>query len=224
LAAVGDIAGGAVKTPLTVFEHEAGIVRELIRVLAGKSEVGPGTGDRRFVDTTWQQNSVFQRYLQGYIALTKGVNTFIGDLGLSSKKADRAKFVVALLTEAVAPTNMLLMNPAVMKKTIETRGKNLVAGFKNFAEDLLTNNGMPAQVDKKAFAVGRNLAMSTGAVVFKNEVLELIQYQPSTDEVYARPLILVPPQINKFYVYDLAPGKSMVEYLVNAGFQTFVVS
>src|SRR5207244_13104897 len=96
--------------------------------------------------------------------------------------------------------------------------------LKNKLADLCTNKGMPAQVDKKAFEVGRNLALSPGAVVFRNEVLELIQYQPATSEVFARPHVIVPPQVNKFYVFDLSPGKSIVEHLLHSGYQTFPVS
>jgi polyhydroxyalkanoate synthase len=224
VAAAGDIAGGALKAPLTVLEHEAGVVRNLAQVLAGKSEIVPSQGDRRFGDETWQLNPFYKRYLQGYLATTNAVNGFIDDLGLQGRKAERAKVLTSLVTEALAPSNGLLTNPAAVKKTVATGGRNLLDGLKNFAADLQHNEGMPAQVDMTAFEVGRNLALSPGAVVFRNEVLELLQYQPTTAKVHVRPLMLVPPQINKFYALDLAPGKSMVEYLVASGFQVFVVS
>jgi polyhydroxyalkanoate synthase len=152
------------------------------------------------------------------------VGGFIDDLGLEGKRAQRAKVLTGLMTEALSPSNGLLTNPEALKKTVATGGRNLVDGLKNFAADMRHNNGMPAQVDKSAFEVGGNLAVSPGAVVFRNEVLELIQYRPSTAKVHARPLMLVPPQINKFYAFDLAPGKSMVEFLVASGFQVFAVS
>ena len=132
--------------------------------------------------------------------------------------------MVSLWTDALSPTNTLLGNPAALKKIIESGGTNLFNGLKNMLADLSTNKGMPAQVDKKAFEVGRNLALSPGAVVFRNEVLELIQYQPATSEVFARPHVIVPPQVNKFYVFDLSPGKSIVEHLLKSGYQTFAVS
>jgi poly(3-hydroxyalkanoate) synthetase len=132
--------------------------------------------------------------------------------------------VVSLLTDALAPTNTLLGNPAALKRVIDSGGASLLEGFKNLLADLTANRGMPAQVDTTAFQLGKNLALSPGAVVFRNDVLELIQYAPATGEVYARPQMIVPPQINKYYVFDLSPGRSIVEYLVQNGFQVFVVS
>jgi polyhydroxyalkanoate synthase len=114
----------------------------------------------------------------------------------------RARFALSLLTEAVAPTNFLLGNPAALKKMMETGGASLIRGLQNLLQDIATNGGMPAQVDKSAFQVGKNLAATPGAVVFRNDVCELIQYAPATDQVYARPLLFVAPQINKFYILD----------------------
>jgi polyhydroxyalkanoate synthase len=224
LAAAGDIAGGVLRAPLTLVQHEVAAVRQLAQVLIGKSEIAPAPGDRRFSDETWQSNPFYKRYLQGYLTMTNAVNGLIDDLGLEGRRTERAKVLGSLVTEALAPSNGLLTNPAAVKKTVATGGRNLLDGLKNLVADMRDNDGMPAQVDKRAFAVGRNLALSKGAVVFRNEMLELIQYQPTTAKVYARPLLLVPPQINKFYALDLAPGKSMVEFLVGSGFQVFIVS
>ena len=131
---------------------------------------------------------------------------------------------MSLLTDALAPTNSLLGNPAALKKTLESGGGNLLNGMKSMLSDLLANRGMPSQVATSAFKVGKNLALSPGAVVFRNPVLELIQYAPATREVYARPQLIVPPQINKFYLFDVAPGRSLVEYLRTNGFQVFAIS
>jgi polyhydroxyalkanoate synthase len=132
--------------------------------------------------------------------------------------------VLSLFTETVAPTNSLLGNPAAMKKMYETGGASLVRGLTHMIEDLANNGGLPSQVDMKAFQVGKDLALSPGAVVFKNDVLELIQYQPTTQEVYRRPLLVVPPQVNKYYAMDLSPNKSVVRYLVANGQQVFAIS
>ncbi len=115
-------------------------------------------------------------------------------------------------------------NPAVIKKAFETGGMSLARGLTHMLGDIAHNGGMPSQVDKKAFEVGENIALSDGAVVFKNEVLELIQYAPKSEQVYACPLLLVPPQVNKFYVFDLSPEKSFVKYAVENGVQFFSVS
>ena len=163
-------------------------------------------------------------YLQTYLTWRDSINAFLDEADLDKKDAERARFVLSLFTEAVAPTNTLLGNPAAMKKMYETGGASLVQGLTHMIEDLANNGGLPSQVDMKAFQVGQNLALSPGAVVFKNEVLELlIQYQPTTQVVYSRPLLMVPPQVNKFYVMDLSPGKSLVQHLVGSGMQVFII-
>jgi polyhydroxyalkanoate synthase len=154
----------------------------------------------------------------------QSLGAFIDDADLDKKDADRARFVLGLFTDTVAPSNTLLGNPAAMKQMYETGGASLVKGLTHMLEDLANNGGLPSQVNMKAFQVGKDLALSPGAVVFKNEVLELIQYQPTTPQVYGRPLLLVPPQVNKFYVMDLSPGKSIMRYLVANGQQVFAIS
>jgi polyhydroxyalkanoate synthase subunit PhaC len=131
---------------------------------------------------------------------------------------------MSLVTDALAPTNTLLGNPAALRKMWETRGASLLTGIKNLFGDLTENGGLPAQVEKTAFTLGKNLALSPGMVVFRSPVLELIQYAPATESVHARPNLIVPPEINKFYVFDLSPGKSIIEYLVKHGIQVFAVS
>ena len=192
--------------------------------MAGQSELAPPKGDKRFVDPAWQTNPLYHMVMQGYIAWTNALQGFVDRAALDDRTKDRARFAVSLMTDALAPTNTLLGNPAALKKTWEERGQNLVNGLKNLVDDINNNGGLPSQVDKKAFAVGDNLALSPGEVVFRNPVLELIQYSPTTDTVYERPHLIVPPEINKLYVFDLSPGKSMVEYMVAHGFQMFAVS
>ncbi len=162
--------------------------------------------------------------MQVYLAWRNGLNELVEGSGLEGMDAERARFAVSLLTEAASPTNTLMGNPAAIKKAFETGGMSLARGLTHMLGDIAHNGGMPSQVDKKAFEVGENIALSDGAVVFKNEVLELIQYAPKTEQVYARPLLLVPPQVNKFYVFDLSPEKSFVKYAVENGMQFFSVS
>ena len=214
----------AVQDPKLVIEQEAALIRDLISVMAGQSELAPPKGDRRFVDQAWQTSPLYRMVLQGYVAWTNALQGFVDRTALDDRTKERARFAVSLMTDALAPTNTLLGNPVVLKKTWDTRGQNLVDGLKNLIDDVKNNGGLPSQVDKKAFTVGQNLALSPGMVVFRNPVLELIQYSSATDTVYERPHLIVPPEINKFYVFDLSPGKSMVEYMTKHGVQIFAVS
>jgi polyhydroxyalkanoate synthase len=224
LAASRAIGVQALKQPALALEQQAILARELVSVMVGSSELEIPKGDKRFVDAAWQSNPFYRMVLQGYVAWRDALNSFVDKSTIDESDKGRARFAVSMVTEALAPTNTLLGNPAAMKKLIECGGANLVDGIKNMLSDIAENRGMPAQVDKSAFEVGKNIALSRGAVVFRNDVLELIQYEPLTEKVHARPQLIVPPQINKFYIFDIAPGRSIVEYFLKNGFQTFVVS
>ncbi len=214
----------AAKQPGLVLEQQAAFARDLIAALSGTDDLAPEKGDKRFADSTWQGNPFYRLYLQGYLAWSSALGGFVDKAAMDERTRERIRYVVSLATEALAPTNTFLGNPAAIKKAIDTGGASVLAGLKQMLADLAANQGMPAQVDMQAFRVGENLAQSRGAVVFANEVLELIQYAPATAEVHARPHLIVPPQINKFYVFDLSPGKSIVAHLVQSGFQVFAVS
>jgi polyhydroxyalkanoate synthase len=224
MAAAQQIGAQALRQPALLVEQEAALARDLMAVLSGKADCAPPQGDKRFTDPAWQSNSLYRMTLQGYVAWRNALTGFVDRSALDSKSKERAQFVLSLFTDALSPTNTLLGNPAALKKIIDSGGASLIGGVKNLVTDMLQNQGMPAQVDKAAFKVGKNLGTSPGAVVFRNEVLELIQYAPSTEHVYARPQLIVPPQINKFYVFDLSEGKSIVDYLVKNEFQVFAVS
>ncbi len=223
-AAAHQIGAQALRQPTLVLEQEAALARELLSVLSGNAKLDPPQGDKRFTDSAWRDNPFYRMYLQGYLAWGKALSGFVARSALDAKSKERASFVVSLVTDALAPTNTLLGNPAALKKIIESGGASLVAGLQNMMADLTKNQGMPAQVNKQAFRLGENLARSPGAVVFRNDLLELIQYAPSTSDVYARPHLIVPPQINKYYIFDLSPGRSIVEFMVKSGLQVFVVS
>ncbi|MBC8735922.1 alpha/beta fold hydrolase [Paraburkholderia sp. UCT31] len=224
LATAQQIGTQALRQPALLMEQEATLVRELIAALYGSAEVTPPPGDKRFADPAWRDNSFYRLTLQSYLAWRNAMTGFVERSALDPKSKERAQFVMSLVTDALSPTNTLLGNPAAVKKLVDSGGASFIGGAKNLVTDMLQNQGMPAQVDRSAFEVGKNLGTSPGAVVFRNEVLELIQYAPATAKVYSRPQLIVPPQINKFYVFDLSEGKSIVDHLVKSEFQVFAVS
>ncbi|MHC8297477.1 MULTISPECIES: class II poly(R)-hydroxyalkanoic acid synthase [Pseudomonas] len=213
----------AIKQPIHSAKHVAHFGIELKNVLFGKSALQPTSDDRRFHDPAWSQNPLYKRYLQTYLAWRKELHDWIGESNLSPKDVARGHFVINLMTEAMAPTNSAA-NPAAVKRFFETGGKSLLDGLSHLAKDLVHNGGMPSQVNMGAFEVGKSLGVTEGAVVFRNDVLELIQYRPTTEQVHERPLLVVPPQINKFYVFDLSPDKSLARFCLRNNMQTFIVS
>lgn len=212
-----------VKQPVHSLKHIGKLGLAFKDVLIGRSEMAPAPEDKRFADPTWSQNPLYRRYMQAYLAWRKELNTWITEADLPPQDVSRAQFVVSLVTEAMSPTNTAL-NPAAIKRFFETGGKSLLDGMTHMVQDIANNGGMPSQVNMNAFEVGQNLATTKGSVVFRNEVLELIQYKPLTEEVYERPVLVVPPQINKFYVFDLSPEKSLARYLALSNMQAFVIS
>ncbi|MGF6508318.1 alpha/beta fold hydrolase [Paraburkholderia sp. 32] len=224
LATAQQIGVQAFQHPALLLEQKASLASALFSVLSGTAASAPPKGDKRFTDSAWRDNPLYRMSLQSYLAWRNALTGFVDRSALDHRSKERAQFVISAFTDAMAPTNSLLGNPAALRKVSDSGGTSLLAGFQNLLADTWSNQGMPAQVDKSAFEVGRNLATSAGAVVFCNEVLELIQYTPATRKVYARPQLIVPPQINKFYIFDLSKGKSFVEYLVNNEFQVFAVS
>ena len=210
--------------PAVAAQHLLELNAELARVLFGTSALAPKPRDKRFAAEAFQHNPVFSRLAQGWLAWQQSLGNWVEAIGFEGEDLDRARFITSLAADAFAPTNFLLGNPAALNRALETRGQSLVAGAKNWLHDLRENDGMPSQVDKSAFSVGTNLATTPGSVIHRSEILELIQYQPSTDQVSTCPVMIVPPQINKYYVYDLSPEKSMVRFLLEAGMQVFMVS
>src|SRR5450631_2049215 len=223
LATAGALTKETAAHPTLVLEEQAALVREIIGVFAGQSTVKPAHGDKRFTDATWTENPFYRVFLGGYLAWTNALDDFIDKSSFDARTKERAHFVRQLVTDAMAPSNSLI-NPAAFKRAVETGGTSVVDGLRNMMSDFVSNQGMPSMVDKSAFEVGKNLATTEGSVVFRNEVLELIQYRPQTELVYEIPLLIVPPQINKFYVFDLSPEKSMVGFLSQGGIGSFVIS
>lgn len=207
-----------------VAKANTGLLRELARIAANRSAVAPAKGDWRFADPTWVENPAFHRLMQAYLAWSSAVTGLAEDTGLPWQSEQRARFALNLLTSAAAPTNLLVTNPAAVKRMYETGGRSVARGLRHLAADWRSNGGMPRQVDTSTLHVGGELAVTPGAVVYRDDRFELIEYQPTTTQVHARPVVVVPPQINKYYFLDLAPGRSFVEYAVSQGLQVFMVS
>jgi polyhydroxyalkanoate synthase len=223
-AGLREIALQAFRRPQTFAEQYVTFWSEMGNVWTGRSGLEPNKKDRRFKDAAWKDNPFYRAYLQTYLAWQGGLNEIVSETGLKGEDRRRAEFATMMLTDAAAPTNALLGNPAALKRFLESGGESLTHGFNNMVGDIAHRGGMPSQVDKEAFEVGENLALTPGAVVFENEVFELIQYRPQTDEVYERPILVAPPQVNKYYILDITPDRSVIEYLVKNGFQTFAIS
>ena len=181
-------------------------------------------GDTRFKDPTWSRNPGFRLLLESYLAWGRLIEELVDRAGLDESTETTARFAGRLLADATAPTNLLLTNPAALKRAFETGGTSVVHGLRNLATDLTQNGGWPRQVDTSPFELGVNIAASPGKVVFRNELIEVLQYEATTPEVYEIPLVVFPPWINRYYIADLAPDKSLVEWAVKHGHTTFAVS
>src|SRR5689334_8308816 len=210
--------------PQVLVEENLKFGRELIAIAMGQSKILPDARDRRFSHNVWLKNGYYRRLMQGFVAWRDMLNRILDRADTTEEDRERARFVLQLFTETFAPTNSLLGNPGALQRLSETRGKSLLYGLQNFIDDLTNNFGMPRQVDERKFQVGRNLAITPGAVVHRGEVFELVQYAPQTQRVLRRPLLIVPPQINKFYATDLSSGRSFAEFAVQQGVQTFCIS
>ena len=168
-------------------------------------------GDKRFADPAWSENPAFFALRQGYLAMSQLVWQVLAAGSGDAVDDAKARLAAGFMLDAIAPTNFFFTNPAAIKRAMETGGASVAAGARNFVDDLLNNGGRPRQVDTRPFRVGVNLAATPGQIVFKNDLMELIQYAPQTATVRATPLLASPPWINKYYVMDLAPGRSFIE-------------
>ena len=224
LNAAGIVLRTAGEQPVLFGKHLLSFNRELLDILSGNSELAPAPKDRRFHDRAWGENIFYKTGLQSWLALRKELNAWVDDTSLSAKDKVRAQFVLNLVGDALAPTNMLLGNPSALKRLVETGGMSLLKGAQNFLDDVVNNGGLPKRVDDRPFKLGKNIATSEGAVVFRNDIFELIQYKPLTETVKEVPILSVPPQINKFYISDISPEKSMFRHLLSRGIQVFAMS
>ena len=212
------------RQPQVLIRRLARLAVEETKVALGASSVAPEPKDRRFTDDAWEENIAYRRLAQAYLAFDEQVHGLVDDLDIDDKSRLRSEFLADLLTDALAPTNTLLGNPAALAEARRTNGRSLIDGLRHAIFDLRNNGGMPSMVDSRPFVPGDAIASTPGSVVFRNEVLEVIQYEATTAKVGQRPMLVVPPQINKYYILDLAPGRSLFEYLVGQGHQVFAIS
>ena len=197
---------------------------ELARVGTGRSSIEAPKGDWRFKDETWSSNPVYRRVMQSYLACGQTLTTALAEADVDWRDTERARFLLEILISGVAPTNFLAGNPAALKHAFETGGRSLAKGAE-LGLRCRAQRRHAATVDASGFAVGKDLAATPGAVVYRDEVCEVLQYAPSTAETRTRPVLMVPPQINKYYFMDLAPGRSFVEHQPSPqGLPFFVIS
>jgi polyhydroxyalkanoate synthase len=200
------------------------------RRLAGEEAapvIEPPPRDKRFSDPEWKSNQFFDFVKQAYLLTTQWAHELVRDAdGLDPHTRKKAEFYVQQITNALAPSNFVLTNPELLRTTVESNGDNLVRGMKMLAEDIEAGNGQLRirQSDPANLEVGVNMATTPGKVIFQNEIMQLIQYQPATENVLRTPLLIVPPWINKFYILDLKPEKSFIKWCVDQGITVFVIS
>ncbi|HGG05384.1 MAG TPA: class I poly(R)-hydroxyalkanoic acid synthase [Aliiroseovarius sp.] len=218
--------GQMMANPAKLMEQQITFWGDILR--AASEEPDPDTApDRRFQNPLWQINPYFKAVKAQYQAAEKATRRAIESLdGLDPEDRERAEYFTQQIIDMFAPTNFLATNPEAMARAVETEGQSLVDGLENMVRDLEAHNGelLVSLADMNAFEVGKNIATSDGRVVFKNRMLELIQYAPRTEKVYKTPLIIFPPWINKFYVLDLKEKNSLIRWITDQGFTLFVVS
>src|SRR5262249_22017349 len=212
LASAGVLVGQMMRNPGSAAQQYIYFLGDLGRIVTGGSELAPDAKDKRFADLAWKESAAYRVLAQCYLAWSGALNRFVDEAKMDRRDAERVRFFVSLVLDAMSPTNSLVGNPTALKKLIDTGGGSLVHGVENFIADLVHNGGLPAQVDTRKFSVGGNLAMTRGSVVYRSPVMELIQYQPIGHQVHKRPILIAPPQINKFYIFDLTPEKSIVQF------------
>ncbi len=221
--AVKTLFSAVVKQPAKATQHLRAYGKAIKSAAMGESDLPIDPKDKRFLDPAWQSSALHKRILQAHAITGAALSKYIDATELNARDKARAQLVASIFVDTIAPSNTLL-NPAALKRAVDTGGASLLKGAKNLVHDIRFNKGLPSSVDKSGFAMGRNLCLSPGNVVFRNEVLELIQYQATADKVYTRPLVITPPQVNKFYALDLTPEKSLVKFAAAQGLQVFAIS
>ncbi len=235
--ALMDVAGSYMTNPMKVVEAQAALwqgylslASSMTRRLLGEDVppvVAPGRSDKRFRDPDWQENIVFDLMKQSYLLTSKWLTEQVKHAeGIDPHTREKADFYIRQMANAVSPSNFLLTNPEILRTTLASNGENLVAGMEHLLEDIERGHGhiQIQQTDMSAFRLGENIATTPGKVIYQNDLMQLIQYEPTTAEVYKRPLIIYPPWINKYYILDLGPEKSLVKWCLDQGYTVFVAS
>jgi polyhydroxyalkanoate synthase subunit PhaC len=231
LAVAGRAALNPVASSGALWQFGSALARigpEAAAVWAGRDEDDRGrmalSRDKRFADAAWRENPAFFAVALAYLAAVQLADDLLTAGRGDSVSDAKARLASDLVLAALAPTNYLVTNPAALKRAFDTGGASVVAGARNFIDDLRNNKGRPRQVDTRPFEIGRNMAATPGKVVFRNDLMELIQYAPQTSQVRSVPMLASPPWINKYYIMDLAPGRSFLEWAVQHERTVFAIS
>jgi polyhydroxyalkanoate synthase len=231
-----DLLRGMVADPAAIMEAQFALWRDYMglwertarRMMGGEAEpvVAPVASDKRFRDRDWQENQIFDFIKQSYLLTANWLQSTVARVeGLDPKARRRIEFYTKQFADAFAPTNFVLTNPEVLRATLKSNGENLVRGLNNLLEDLDRGQGqLSIRQTTDAFKVGENIATAPGKVIFRNALIELLQFEPTTEKVYERPLLIFPPWINKFYILDLRPENSFIRWAVGQGYTVFVAS
>ena len=192
-----------------------------------KSGAAKAKPDKRFKHDAWENNPFFDYIKQSYLLTAGTIQSIVNNAeGLDPKTAHKVGFYTKQFIDAMSPSNFLMTNPDVIEQTLQSKGENLLNGMKNFCKDFDADSGKLriSMTNQEAFDLGKNIAVSPGKVIFQNELMQLIQYAPTTTEVYKNPVLIIPPWINKFYILDLQPKNSLIEWLTEQGHTVFVIS
>lgn len=237
MRSVGDMAGRLMQDPQKLSAAQQELAQQfnqlwtnIAQTMTGQTSeplIEPEAGDKRFADPDYDSNAFFNFSKQAYLIFTKWSEERLADVrNLDEHERAIAKFHLAQITSALSPTNFIFTNPEVMRTTLKSNGENLVQGMENLVHDLDNSDDLLkiSQTDTEQFEVGKNIAVTPGKIIYQNELFQLIQYKPQTKQVHERPLLIVPPWINKFYIMDLVPEKSYVRFAVEQGFTVFLIS
>ena len=205
----------------------AAAIRAAAGIAVGRPAAAPvsaAKGDKRFADQAYVENPLYFLLAQQYLLSNQLVTELLDAAELDTAQDTKARFAAKFILDAMAPTNLVAGNPAAIRQAFDTGGKSLFRGAKNMLGDLRHNGGWPSQVDSSGFEVGVNMAATPGAVIYRSDLIEVIQYEPQVKRVHSVPLLFCPPWINKYYIMDLAPGKSLIEWAVQHGHTCFAIS
>lgn len=215
-------AAAGLADPAAIGRQLPWLTAELAKIALGRSDIWFDDRDKRFADKAWRTCPWFRTLGQTYRVFELWMDRMCDTVDGSWQRQARARFIAGIVSAAMSPANYLPANPVALRRAAGTRGRSVLHGSQNMVRDL-ARGGLPAAADREPFAVGQNIACTPGAVVYREELFELLQYAPATAQVRRRPLLMVPPQVNRYYILDLAPGRSLAEFAVAQGIQTFMM-
>ena len=210
--------------PKAILSANRHLLQDIGEIIIGNSTLAPEPNDRRFADDAWRESPIFRRIGQSYLAWSAALDHWLTEVDMEGIERERARYLIDVAKDIFAPVNTLPGNPEALRKARKTLGRSLVAGARNFFDDLKHNHGYPAAAKRGSFRIGTDVAASEGAVVFRNELFELMQYQPTTNDVRGTPLLYVFSQVNRFYLGDLTPERSLFQQLLAKGNTVFAIS